>query len=398
MKRTGIPCFLNSQGKRYPLTRVNYTDQRIIEDFLQVSLHNCPDLLPIEELDRSYSPLASLGREIINIDNLFISPTGNLTLVETKLWRNPEATRDAVAQVLDYTAQLRGWHYVDLENAARNALSPAPIGDGSLYDLVSRHFPNEILPENEFVDSVEKNLQDARFLLLIVGDGIKQNLVNILDLLHLQPQMLYKFCLVEIQIYENPEAFDGRLLMPMVVANTTEIVRTLVRVQSTGSAPVSVSVEAQVETPSSDGTRRTLSEDIFFNEIQDDSTRRLFQRLLALASEIGAEQSWGANSVSIRLPDPKGSKQMLTLFLLSTNGDIWTGWLAAQLQKISIDETISHDFVKRLSALFPGITPDKKYPDSLSRGIKSSELEPKVDEFISIVRDTVTKIQQQAIG
>lgn len=398
MKRTGIPSFLNSQGKRYPLTRVNYTDQRIIEDFLQVSLHNCPDLLPIEELDRSYAPLASLGREIINIDNLFISPTGNLTLVETKLWRNPEATRDVVAQVLDYTAQLRGWHYNDLENATRNALAPAPIGNGSLYDLVSRQYPNEILPENEFVDAVEKNLQDARFLLLIVGDGIKQNLVNILDLLHLQPQMLYKLCLVEIQIYENPEAFDGRLLMPMVVANTTEIVRTLVRVQSTGPAPVSVSVVPQVETPSSDGTRRTLSEDIFFNEIQDDSTRRLFQRLLAVASEIGAVLTWGASAVSIRLPDPKGGKQLLTLFLLNTNGEISTGWLAAQLKKLSLDETISHTFVKRLAALVPGISPHKKYPDSLSRGIKSSELEPRVDEFISILRDTAAKIQQQVIG
>lgn len=394
MRRTGIPSILNANGKRYPLSRVNYTDQRIIEDYLQVTLHNSPDILPIEELDRSYAPLASLGREIINIDNLFISPTGNLTLVETKLWRNPEATREVVAQVLDYAARLSAWHYSNLEDAARSALSPAPIGDGTLYEYVARQFPNEVLPEEKFVDAVERNLRDGRFLLLVVGDGIKENLENILGQLHLQPQMLYKFCLVEIHIYENPEILEGRLLMPVVVANTTEIVRTLVRVQTTGSAPVSVSVEAQVEPPVS-GTRRTLSEDIFFEELNDERTGRLFRRLLALAPEIGAELTWGASAVSVRLPDPKGSKQMLTLFLLNTNGDISTGWLAAQLKKVSLDETISHNFVKGLSALFTGITPHKKYPDSLSRGITSTELEPKVDDFISIVRDTVTRIQQQ---
>lgn len=394
MRRTGIP-YIIANGKRHSLSRVNFSDQHIKEDFLQVTLHNAPDILPIEELDLNYAPLVSLGREIINIDNLFITPTGNLTLVETKLWRNPEATREVVAQVLDYASRLSTWHYTDLEDAARSALYPAPIGDGTLYEYVASKFPNEVLPEAEFVDAVQRNLRDARFLLLVVGDGIKENLENILGQLHRQPQMLYKFCLVEIHIYESPANFYGRLLLPIVVANTTEIVRTLVRVQTTGTAPVSVAVEAQVDAPSGGGSRRTLSEEIFFEEINDENICRLFRRLLALAAEIGAELTWGANSVSIRLPDPKGSKQMLTLFLLSTNGNVWTGWLAGQLENVSLDRNISYDYVKKISKLFPGIAPNAKNPDSLSRGIKPSELEPKFDDFIAIVRDTVGKIRKQ---
>ena len=396
MKRTGIPRIINAQGKRYPLTRVPFSNQRIIEDYLQVTLHSTPDILPIEELDRNFAPLVSLGREIINIDNLFISPTGNITLVETKLWRNPEATREVVAQVLDYASRLNIMTYSDFENAVRGALSPAPIGNGTLYDFVASKYPDEVPSEIQFIDAVQKNLRDAKFLLLVVGDGIKENLEKILEF-HRQPQMLYKFSLVEIHIYENPEVLDGRVLMPMIVANTTEIGRTLVQVQTTGSAPVAVSVKAQIEA-ATDGARRTLSEDLFFEEIKDERIVRLFRRLLEFAPEIGAELTWGASAVSIRLPDPKGSRQMLTLFLLHTSGEVSTGWLAAQLEKISLDEAISHDYVRRLSSLFSGITPHKKYPDTLSRGIKSSELEPKVDDFISIVRDTVTKIQQQAIG
>lgn len=394
MRRTGIP-YIIANGKRHSLSRVNFSDQHIKEDFLQVTLHNAPDILPIEELDLNYAPLISLGREIINIDNLFITPTGNLTLVETKLWRNPEATREVVAQVLDYASRLSTWHYSDLEDAARSALSPAPIGDGTLYEYVAGKFPNEVLPEAEFVDAVQRNLRDARFLLLVVGDGIKENLENILGQLHRQPQMLYKFCLVEIHIYENPANFDGRLLMPIVVANTTEIVRTLVRVQTTGSAPVSVSVEAQVDAPTNNGTRRTISEDLFFEEIKDENTCRMFRRLLALAPEIGAELTWGASAVSIQLPDPKGAGKLLTLFLLRTNGEVLIRYLAMQLEKISMDTTISYNYAKRVSALFPGITTHKKYPDWLSRGIKPSELEPKVNDFIAIVRDTVGKIRKQ---
>ncbi len=393
MRRTGIPSIIDAQGERYPLTRVKFSDQQIVEEFLQNTLHNSPGILPIEELDRNFSPLASLGREIINIDNLFISPSGNLTLVETKLWRNPEATREVVAQVLDYAAQLSTWHYSDLEDAARGALDPAPIGNGTLYEFVARQFPDEALPEDQFVDAVQRNLADARFLLLVVGDGIKENLEHILGQLHRQPQMRYKFGLVEIHIYENPAVLDGRVLMPIVVANTTEIVRTLVRVQTTGSAPVSVSVEAQVEPPSVGG-RMPYDEDSFFEEIQDECTERIFRRLLALAPEIDAELTWGARAVSIRLPDPKGEGKLLTLFLLNNNGEVSTGWLAMQLKKLSLDETISHDFVKRIASLFPGITPHKKNPEFLSRGIKSSELEPKIDEFISIVRDTVARIKQ----
>lgn len=394
MRRTGTPCIVTSKAQHFPLKRVEFSDQRILENYLQENLHKSPGILPIEELDGSFAPLVSLGREITNIDNLFISPTGNITLVETKLWRNPEATRTVVAQVLEYAARLKKWTYADLENNSRGALAPAPIGSESLYDFVGSHFPDEMPPEREFVDAVRRNLRDAKFLLLVVGDGIKENLEDILDF-HRQPQMLYKFGLVEIRVFESPAIPDGRLLLPMVVAKTTEIERAIVRVLTTGPAPVSVSVEAQVETPTT-GARRTLSESLFFEEIKDEKTVRLFQRLLAFVPEIDAELTWGASAVSIRLPDPKEGKRMLTLFLLNTNGEISTGWLASQLSKVSIDEAISHDFVKKIAALFPGITPHKKYPDSLSRSIKSSELEPKIDEFISIVRDTVAKIQQQA--
>jgi len=37
-----------------------------------------------------------------SIDNLFLTPTGDIILVETKLWSNAEARREVAAQALDY--------------------------------------------------------------------------------------------------------------------------------------------------------------------------------------------------------------------------------------------------------------------------------------------------------
>ena len=89
MRRSGIPNVVALDGKHYTLSRVHFSDPRIAEDFLQSSLHQTPAILPIEEIDPSFGPVVSLGREITAIDNLFISPAGKLTLVENKLWRNP---------------------------------------------------------------------------------------------------------------------------------------------------------------------------------------------------------------------------------------------------------------------------------------------------------------------
>jgi len=82
-----------------PLRRIRLGDREFSEAYLQEMLHACPELLPIDELDADFGPIVSLGREI---DNLFIAPSGKLTIVETKLWRNPQAIREVLAQILDY--------------------------------------------------------------------------------------------------------------------------------------------------------------------------------------------------------------------------------------------------------------------------------------------------------
>ena len=91
MRRDGLPYRINERQEHVPLRKIPFGNKEYTEDYLQSLLHRSPDILPVEELDASFSPLISLGREIDGIDNLFDSLSGRITIVETKLWRNPEA-------------------------------------------------------------------------------------------------------------------------------------------------------------------------------------------------------------------------------------------------------------------------------------------------------------------
>ena len=49
------------------------------------------------------------------IDNFMVTPSGLPVLVECKLWRNPEARREVVSQILDYAKELSRWSSSDVQ-------------------------------------------------------------------------------------------------------------------------------------------------------------------------------------------------------------------------------------------------------------------------------------------
>lgn len=393
MRRGCTPCWIDESGNSVPLERISFSNRDIAEDDIQSALHKTPDLLPIADIDPSFGPLVSLGREIDNIDNLFVSPAGRITLVEAKLWRNPQATREVVAQILDYAVRLSKLSYTDLEQLARTAMSPAPIGDRSLHQLISSAYPEDTLPEQEFVDEVERTLNTGRFLLLVVGDGIRESIENMVAPLHRFPQLLFTFGLVELQVFENPELQNGRLIVPQLVANSQEIVRAVVRVHTTGEAQVSVELEDEAKQTKSQRRQRTLSENEFFEEIRDPATKELFGRLLSASQELGAIAVWRSASVSVRLPDPAGSKQNLTLFVMTTRGELYTGWLPEQLSKLSLPTDVGREYVQAVADLFPDVQVPANEPENLSRNLTAKEVADRFDDFIEVVADFIERVK-----
>src|SRR3972149_2998515 len=92
------------------------------EEELQRFLKEHSGLMPLEEIELEAPPLMCIGWEVGLAsgaeDILYIDQNGLLTVVETKLRKNPEARREVVGQILEYAAQMSSWSASDVERQA----------------------------------------------------------------------------------------------------------------------------------------------------------------------------------------------------------------------------------------------------------------------------------------
>lgn len=101
-------------------------------------------------------------------------------LIECKLWRNHEARRQVVAQILEYAALLQQLTYPDL--SARLVRRLGFAGPNPLWAAACRHLPG--LPEVPFVEAMSRCLSTGDFDLIIAGDGIRADLHAIAEYIH----------------------------------------------------------------------------------------------------------------------------------------------------------------------------------------------------------------------
>ncbi len=207
------------------------------EDWLQRLLYQHAELLPVEEFDDSLAPAIGVARELYTergpIDLLYVSPSGGLILVETKLWKNPEKHRVVVAQLIDYAKELVNWDYDRLCEAvlaaSRRQGEKEPIG---LEDRVWPHPEKNASDLAEFQENVAENLRSGRYLLLIVGDRISPNIALMTNAIQSAPGLNFTFGLVEMKIYSQSEAADWPLIIvPDIVGRTVEKIRGVVQIQ-----------------------------------------------------------------------------------------------------------------------------------------------------------------------
>ncbi|MEX2411312.1 MAG: hypothetical protein WD607_08090 [Candidatus Paceibacterota bacterium] len=197
MKKTayGKPFFFNENGQVSTLTKIEALDEISIQDLI----FQYPECLPISDIDESYNPIIPVCKELNTtvgpLDILMVSPNGELTIIETKLWRNPEARRVVVAQILDYAKELSNWTYEDLQREINRRLGSK---GNTLYELVKTTNSEFVLPESDFIDSVSRNLKRGKFLLLIAGDGIREGASGIVEFLSDVGHLNFIFAMVDL--------------------------------------------------------------------------------------------------------------------------------------------------------------------------------------------------------
>ncbi len=222
------------------------------EKWLQKTLFENPSLVPMEAIEPGAGDVFPLCRELtlnsltgsVFLDILGITKSGRLCLIECKLWRNPQARREVIAQTLEYAALLRTLSYGDL--SAKLTAKGLP-GQNPIFAAAKERWDD--IQEGPFVDAVSRSLKRGDFQLMVAGDGIRSDLHTIAAHLEHSGLAAARFSLVEIQLWRN--ASGATLIVPTVPVRTEVIQH---RVLLTTSDDVVQLVEEQPVQQAESGT------------------------------------------------------------------------------------------------------------------------------------------------
>jgi len=211
------------------------------EAWLRDTVLSNPQILPIKDIDPDFGPLVPLCSELRTeagpVDACFINHSGKLTIVECKLWRNPQARREVVAQTLDYARALQRWSYSDLQRLVSQRLGePGNVP----FQRVRAIQPD--LDEAEFVDAAARALRAGRMMMIILGDGIREDVESIAELVNRNAASAFQLSVVEAALY----GVGGQrvAVQTRVLARTRLIERSVVLVKDGPGAELEITDQA----------------------------------------------------------------------------------------------------------------------------------------------------------
>jgi len=400
-----------------PLERVVFDDRSIREGWFQDLLFKYPTLIPIDEIEEVFGPLVPVARELPTeagpVDVVYINPRGYITLVETKLFRNPEARREVVAQILDYASAMSGWTYQDFCNAVRlkrriddgrptGPSTPIEGDDDPILPLVHDH-PD--FDEARFIDAVTKNLAQGRFLLLVAGDGIQHGVEQLADTLAAAPALGFTFALLEIALFKTDMGDQAMVAQPRVLVRTREIVRAVVELRAP-LAPKDVTVKLpEVVYGDDGGKRRRLTEEAMFETIAESLGAPVveqFRGFLRECEKVGIEPEARSASISLFWYEPNTGRRFSFGSIFADGGRVGMWFVRHNYYKASLDPSIGLEYVNSVAALVPG----SRVVDRAERGVKGlkivvdqrevtlADLMPKSAEWLQALAAVITKTEE----
>ena len=230
-ERTHRSAFcIGTNGSVAPLTRTPFMSGNFNEAWLQELLEDNPAVIPAADVSLEYRDLVCIGREVPvgsgetqgYIDNLYVTPSGGVVIVETKLYRNQEARRTVVAQIIDYAKELQKWDAAKLDEIAYHYTYRKCGQAHRIIDLMTAKGLLSFSDEKSLTDSLNVNLENASFLLLIIGDGIRTGVQQLADFLNDNTSMSFRLALAEIEVYERG---DETIVVPYLLTKTSIVER-----------------------------------------------------------------------------------------------------------------------------------------------------------------------------
>ena len=301
MKQYSIPVIIKN-GKSVSLEKKQLGSKEYNEDWIQQLCFDNPNLLPVAELEPAFGRMIPICRELATrsgfVDLLYIIGNGFITIGECKLWRNPEAHRKVVGQILDYAKDLAKWNYSKFESECLKARKQE---EKSLFEIFQQD--DSDIEEVDFIDNVQKNLKRGRFLLLIIGDGIRENMEEMVKYIRRSENIHFTLGLIELPVFKKIEE-DEYLVTPRILAKTKEIERVIHIIPDKP-------VEEDNVQESREERSLTISEKVYFERLEKnigiEKVKELEQLLTTLDSQFNIKPSLGrgktTGSIHLKLPN-----------------------------------------------------------------------------------------------
>lgn len=322
------------------------------EDWLQNLIHSHPELVPAGEVEACFENLVPVLREFPlpsgYLDNLYVTPEGYPVLVEVKLWKNQEARRKVVAQILEYAKDFATLAYEDINSEIRKQIKNKKWGEDPLHEIVCAQNPSAPT-ESVFVDRVSRNLREGRFLLLILGDGIREEMAALAEYL-MHHSLRYAFGMIEIRLFNMP---DGSVLaLPRVLAKTQTIERHVTVISTQGQG---FEVKALTPVVSERVEKTSLSTDEFYDLMarHDPASVLWLKDLLQKLSDLPIDVQPGARGESLMLKTPMSDGSQVQLMLVTpTTAQFWgvpnKHWKDPAWQKLA------RSYLQEIVTMLPG--------------------------------------------
>ncbi len=311
------------------------------EDNLQSFIYENPDSVPLYDIDEDIR-LLILAREVPTnsgpIDAIGIDETGEIYVIETKLYKNPDK-RLVVAQVLDYGASIseNTDNGLDFFNAIeKKVFSHFNI---SILDKVSDFYGISNEESVEIIESLKGNLSNGKLRFVVLMNHIEKRLKDLITFLNRNSR--FDIYGVELEFYKYD---DFEITIPKLFGSE---------------------IKKEVSTKSGTSHRKTWDENSFFEELKRNVNNQVLNRVKSLYAffiEQDFKIKWGTGNLKGSfnpVPTQFGKKSLLTVF---TDGTLQLNyaWFNENNQQL----ILKTHYIRLLSQIFelPPDTDQAKYP------------------------------------
>lgn len=390
MKQHTTPIII-SENEIQKLDKIPLNSKIYNEDWIKDICFRSPNLLPLEEIEPVFNGMIPICRELFvesgSVDLVFINESGFITIGECKLWRNPEARRKVIGQILDYAKDIAKWDYSKFE---KECLKARKGDEKTLYDVIQSICPD--IDESTFIDNIQKNLSKGRFLLALIGDGIRENMEELVKYIHREGNLNFTLTLIEVPVYKNPKNSEI-IVTPRILAKTKEIERIVYKLSD------DFQVE-EIKQQKEETTSNTISEKVYFERLQKsigkDQTK-IFQTFIeTLKTELNIAPKLGRGRiVSLNLKSANGIYNFASI---QETGEVWFYGIVYNTELIG-DKNIGIDYLKKLANIVDGEFFDsyKEWNWCVKRNgkyINIIEYLKHQREWINLISETLEKINK----